>query len=574
MPLQRTAFVRTLHRRNLTYLPVGTTYVIKTSRSRNPGAFSRVSTPTWWVSERKVEWQWDYELHVTKTEEVDTQRRGFTSRVGREQVKDEEETTEIDWITMRRKQQPKDQAPFVKVDERGFEAPAPAPKETNHMEDVFEMPPPTKEGMSTVDSVTQIGDTFAMPPPLTKENITKDKVPTSDNVTTMGDVFVMPPPQEPIPPKRKNSPADAAKMEELFQMPPPEHDKMVPPPTWKEEELELQQPENPEMLFASDPSPDLGIPRNDQDPTRAWSQKGNVAATRAQQDEIPSFITAKDIHVNVDPDADIDSLLPRDVRRRIPTSNPNPTVSAQVEENENSWHDSFGTPEPHHSPKRYATISIPPLTFTATPSTPLSLLQAHTHSFLALAPAASVDDTTANDEDWNGFDPTPAASVENVFVFLLLPRLSTPFFALASLPSSMLTPSNELKPTEALDFLNRAGTFLPYLRVGRAEGGRLVHASREGVTWEVPGREVGMNVIAALEAVAAKANGSMVEDMLDGVEESNKPEATTVVREEKKAETVNSRMAKRKRRSVGRRMFWAGVWVGGLTGMIGFFGNA
>jgi hypothetical protein len=84
-----------------------------------------------------------------------------------------------------------------------------------------------------------------------------------------------------------------------------------------------------------------------------------------------------------------------------------------------------------------------------------------------------------------------------------------------------------------------------------------------------------MNVIAALEAVAAKTNGSMAENMLDDVEESNKPRATTVVHEEnKKAETAKSRMTKRKRSSVGRRMFWAGVWVGGLTGMIGFFGNA
>lgn len=495
-------------------------------------------------------------------------------------MKEKEEPAEIDWITMRRKQQPKDQGPIIKVDERGFEAPAPTPEETDQMEGVFAMSPPmkeglTKEGVSAVDNVSEMGDIFAMPPPPAKENETKEEVSKADNVTKMGDVFVMPPPQGYISPKGKDSPVDAAKMGDLFQMPPPEHDEVIPPTARKLEVLESQQPDNHEILFASDPSPDLGMPRNDQIPTKPWCQNGGIAAAskKTQQDEVPSFITANDIHENVD--ADIDTLLPRDIRRRMPTSNPDPAASTQLEDNDNSWHDSFGTPETPHSTERYTTISIPPLTFTATPSTPISLLQSHISSFLALTPAVSADSSAAHDEDWNGFDPTPAASVENVFVFFLLPAHSTPYFALASLPSSIPIPLNELKPTEVLDFLNRAGTFLPYLRARRAEGGRLVHASREGVTWEVSGHQAGMNIIATLEAVAARGNNGMVEDTLEGVEESEKLEATTGAREEKnRAETTAAPMAKRKRSSVGRRMFWAGVWVGGLTGMIGFFGHA
>jgi hypothetical protein len=240
-----------------------------------------------------------------------------------------------------------------------------------------------------------------------------------------------------------------------------------------------------------------------------------------------------------------------------------PTSSAHEELEKDSWHETFGVPEEPGA--AYTTITLFPFTFTANSSTPLPLLRAHTLSFLSHNPtpsAATISSQHVEDE-WNGFDPTPATDAENTFVFLIYPDgASQPYFALTTMPTDIATPTAELKPTEALDFLRHSGTFLPYLRAGRNQGGRLLHATREGVTWGVMDKGEGWRVIRALERIAREGER--------GTLEFNEFGRDITQEDLGKVAPVGGR----KRGGVARRMFWAGIWVGGLTGAMGAFGNA
>lgn len=224
-----------------------------------------------------------------------------------------------------------------------------------------------------------------------------------------------------------------------------------------------------------------------------------------------------------------------------------------------SWHESFGTPA-DPAAEAYTTVHLAPFTFAATSSTPLPLLRAHTISFLSQSPASTSNNssttTPPEEEDWHGFDLMPSMDAENTFVFLLYPQGATqPYLALCTMPDEIRTPIAELKPTEALDFLTHAGTFLPFLRAGRAQGGRLLHATREGVSWGVFDKREGWRVIRALEKVAAKDERTEWE--LD--------------REVPRGDL--GKIEKPRKGGALRRMFWAGVWVGGLTGLMGAWGG-
>jgi hypothetical protein len=619
----------THHPRNVHTLP-GIAALAKTWRIHYPLAFSRAGNPHWICessavstgSTVEVYYEWEvrdgrytkYRMRQ-RVDGVETEKRGFSSKSGRERTTDSEKEPDIDWITMRRKQQKKHEAPMVKADEAGFEKGVER-KIENQLDDAFVMPPRLKKDGK---------DAFEMPQPREPEKVVESKP------------FEMPPPQEekeadakifqmPPPPKTKPtaSPVDISKPEQKPQAPSgsnkrdtivvkntsrvlpipgiakakPKNDAPAkssappyPPPS-------APGPAPRPVRLTSVPHPDVGLPRtrkSQTDPSLpgpkappspegaawTWEPVGDPMGTKAvdaawegatnhairHAEAVRSSSTPNPpLLETTQGDENIDSLLPSQIRasmsRHTPSTYPTSSSSSAHEELEkDSWHETFGVPEEPGA--AYTTITLSPFTFTASSSTPLPLLRAHATSFLLHTPTSAATISSQHVEDeWNGFDPTPAIDAENSFVFLLYPDgARQPYFALTTMPTDIATPTAELKPTEALDFLRHSGTFLPYLRAGRSQGGRLLHATREGVTWGVMDKGEGWRVIRALERIAREGERGTLEFCEFG--RAITPEDLGKVRP----------VVGRKRGRVARRMFWAGMWVGGLTGAMGAFGN-
>ncbi|KAI5812034.1 hypothetical protein BZA77DRAFT_297215 [Pyronema omphalodes] len=522
MPFPHHRSVIRISRRNFSFIPKPTFIIRHPPGHRNPGSFSRVGNPAWWVTERKIEVQWEYEVvqFTASTKdgyEVDTQRRGFvsTSRAPREQIKDDEDS-EMDWITMRRKVQPKNRGPTVKVDERGFEAQVPR-EEANHTDESLKMPPSTEDvpGESINSTLPKGEDVFTMPPPA---NEAVDGHSTAPKTET---IFAMPPPSEQVLPRA--SPANSPKPSSSG--PPPESSLSdnLPPPAAPEV--------NSDLPF---PTPEYGIPK--------------------------------------DPDADLEHLLPSDIRSNRPSS-------AET----NTWTETFGTPPLPQSPsKKYQTfssnLSISPgeggFTYTASRRPPEETLASHIASYLSTLASSPSSAQENENETWTGLDPAPVT-----LIFLLSGKH---IIHISSPPPSSGMPQ-ELKPTEVLDILRPAGLWLPFLCAARDNGGRLVHASEFGVTWEVAGD--GWGLVKALEATEWKGEKEvqgMVEEevlaekrherhrLLHPVKVGRKPTVQGERRQVGKKEQV---VGGRKKGSTLRRMFWAGVWVGGITGIMTIFGK-
>ena len=470
----------------------------------------------------------------------------------------------------------------------------------------FEMPPPPKPAATTPNATTQMPPpqsptmmtmadntaAFQMPPPpkpaATTTNGTIEMPPPGKGPTAIEKTAQTPPadPDVTAVPEPTPEPKDmnASRLDDVFQMPPPSPEPMQPINHRKplNPDIGIPQPRAtktsvfvpPPNVAATDAAAWNWEPFNDPTGTKtvdeAWRSTDSVTASTSPT---PSTRTPTLHSTPPAEDVDLESLLPHHIRasmsRHTPSTYP-PASSAET----NTWTETFGTPS---EPTSYTTLTLEPLAFTASTHVPLTLLRTHTSSFLSrAAPPAhkkrySPTPEAETEAEWLGFDPTPATTAESVFVFLLFPSSSTPSFALTTLPASIPAPTQELRPTKALDLLQPSGMFLPYLRAAREAGGRLVHASPNGVTWNVADQEMGWGVVNKLEAVGRLG----MKTVPVGEEEIV---AKPVVSSECVEETSESGRVKEKERpkewGLVRRMFWAGVWVGGLTGLMGVFGQA
>jgi len=600
-------------------------HLVKAWRIQHPGAFSRVGKPTWMcVSPKKwVEWHWEFEIQngrVTKNrtrrwvDGVEEDKRECLSGVkagiksGDHDRKVADSEREIDFITMKRRVQPRDRGPAVIVDERGFEkmalkvgnqledASEIAPKVGSHPGDACGMPPSQS---LVIGRATEDRATFQMPPPQDEpaDTVIAMPPPGTESTAVPGtpvnpDVIAR---QEPVP-KPMTEP-----MSEPMQRPVPElkgtntsglnaAPQMPPPPPGPVQPITHRKALNPDIGVPEPRATKTGLfvpppkvasseaaawtwePVNDPTGTKAvdeaWRSTDSVTASAPATRVAPT----PSLHRSTLPteDADLDALLPHHIRASMSRHTPStyPPVSASAESD--AWTETFGIPS---EPVSYTTVTLEPFTLTASTHMPLSLLRAHTSSFLSLAPpSASPKATFTSDPEqeaeWLGFDPTPATSAESVFVFLLYPESSRPSFALATLSASIPAPTQELRPTEALALLQHSGMFLPYLRAAREAGGSLVHTSSQGATWAVTDQGMGWRVVNKLEAVGRTELWPTppIQEVLAVKSEGAKGGGSSG-----KEETA---AAKGRGRSLVKRMFWTGVWVGGLTGMMGFFGQA
>ena len=437
---------------------------------------------------------------------------------------------------------------------------------------------------AAADASTRAEDVFAMPPPPPPPAVPPHDAASASNTDML-------PQGQPL--DRKGAIADVpTKAEDVFAMPPPPPSAVL--------QYDTAPAPDPEMAHAN---PALGTA----EPPPAFSP-------------LPS------------PDEDLDSLLPSQIRARhagspppqspslfspLPSLSPSPSPSpshpppaphspaAEPEPEPETWQETFGTPPAPPEHGHYATLQLDPsVTVTAqSPFPPAALLHAQIAPLLS-PPTSQPSSTVAREsqglhqeEEWTGFDHSPTAvdHSKRHFVVLLLPPDSPkkPFVGLVSLPAASVLriPRGEqaeaeqeaeheaLKPTEALDVLDKAGTLLPYLRAGVQVGGgsgggaRLVAATRCGVTWAVSGEEVGLGLVSAMEQVAplGQREGHGGADLLDAW----RVQAAAVATAAGKGADVETGKEAGKRgkqgSSLGRRMLWAGLWVGALTGLMGAY---
>ncbi|KAI5854111.1 hypothetical protein BZA05DRAFT_393253 [Tricharina praecox] len=543
---------------------------------------------------KKVEWHWEWEVRngrVTKNrirrwvDGVEEEKRELSSsskvdtKSSEHDQKVDDEEGEIDFITMKKKVQPRDTGPMVIVDERGFEKMA--PKVGSQLGDAFEMPPPQppqspKTGTKADDNVA-----FEMPPPIVQPaDITTNTTiamppPETGPTTNPSDVEAAPvnpdviAKAEPMPgPKR----TDTSGRNDAFQVPPPPREPIQPITHRKplNPDIGVPQPRGtktglsvpPTKFTSTDAAAWTWEPVNDPTGTKAVDEAwhSNESVTSSRRPTPPTPTPRLDQSTLPNEDMDLESLLPHHIRASMSRHTPSTYPPASSAAETNTWTESFGTPS---EPTSYTTLTLEPLTFTASTHVPLSLLREHTSSFLSLPtppPDEKVSSTTPDSEqeaEWLGFDPTPATTAESVFVFLLYPSSSRPSFALTTVPASIPTPTHELQPTEALDLLVHSGLFLPYLRAAREAGGLLVHASTQGATWAVTDQGMGWSVVHKLEALPRPGFRSTSVIQEEVVVKRESPEYS-------RSQSDNGNLAKTKgrpERSLARRMFWAGVWA-------------
>ena len=524
-----------------------------------------------------------------------------------EKVVDEEPAIEMDWITMRRKQQPKDEGPVVKLDQP--EAPIAELKNQSNDASATPAPSPPKKDPGDPKKGPKKG---ASDIPVKAETSELPKADSADpsKSASPGSSKTEASPQKDAPESslKKDIPAKRASVKRVQSAPPAKEDttekaaQLYANVVSESKNTGPDSPQNstgtstvktntavsndiPSQLRPNVSTSIYEIKSKSPEPEAKPAKEGLLPKNKNQRSvyftavpsspnlskprkatktglfvpsysAVPQWQTAKDDDKGrpspkSSADTNIRSLLPDDVRAAVPEH-----VAPENAE-KNAWVNSFGAPEPPHpAGERYQKVQVSSATVELPPSTPPEMVAPHTqalfNNFPPNAPASWAPKSTNDEHTWDGFDTTPDTNEKVVYnVVLRIPSNHEykPYFGIVSWPSEKQAPYEEMLAGEALNTLDHAGMYLAYLRQARSLGVPLVHVSKEGVTWKVRDKAEAKKLIAHLLKVEHKIGES-----------------------EKRAKIDETKSVK-KGPGLARRMFWAGVWVGGLTGAIGALGQ-
>ncbi|KAI5777747.1 hypothetical protein EDC01DRAFT_676881 [Geopyxis carbonaria] len=228
---------------------------------------------------------------------------------------------------------------------------------------------------------------------------------------------------------------------------------------------------------------------------------------------------------------------------------------------------------------------------------------------VAAAPASAPEPTvnataaTAEDHDWTGLDchehPTPSPTTSSSPIlstptptedsaYLLLSHPVSSTVLSASLLLSPLPPSHTPQPPHSiLRNLHTPAPFTAHLPALQAAGLRLVDGQGTYTIWRAPSKAAVEACIATVQAAQSKPEvGETVnadEVIESGAEYAAKRQWRQMKRRNRAEEPAApaavfagprvDQAEEAKAPGLGKRMFWAGAWVGGLTGALGFLGS-